>query len=141
MRLLSQPQVRLKEILQYNLKSVRTHLLREDFRRFWEYTSPEWAAKFIDAWCTRTMRSRIGPMKKIARSLRRHRHLILNWFRARGAISSGVVEGFNGKAKLTRHVFKVPVSDPTPDDCLKTLFSHPPERNDQQSLCQIPKTS
>ncbi len=63
--------------------------------------SPEWAMKFLDAWCTRTMRSRIGPMKKIARSLRRHRHLILNWFRARGTISSGVVEGFNGKAKLT----------------------------------------
>ncbi|MBM4011816.1 MAG: ISL3 family transposase [Planctomycetes bacterium] len=94
-------EVRLKEILQYNLKSVRAHLLREDFQRFWEYTSPEWAMKFLDAWCTRTMRSRIVPMKKIARSLRRHRHLILNWFRARGTISSGVVEGFNGKAKLT----------------------------------------
>jgi transposase len=47
------------------------------------------------------MRSRIGPMKKIGRSLRRHRHLILNWCRARGTISAGVVEGFNGKAKLT----------------------------------------
>lgn len=57
--------------------------------------------KFLDAWCTRTMRSRLGPMKKIAKSLRCHRHLILNWFRARGTISSGVVEGFNGKAKLT----------------------------------------
>jgi transposase len=40
-------------------------------------------------------------MKKVAKSLRRHRHLILNWFRARGTISSGVVEGFNGKVKLT----------------------------------------
>jgi len=33
--------------------------------------------------------------------LRRHRHLILNWFRAKGLISSGTVEGLNGKAKLT----------------------------------------
>ena len=57
--------------------------------------------KFLDAWCTRTMRSRIGPMKKIARSLRRHRHLIINRFRARGTISSAAVEGLNGKAKLT----------------------------------------
>lgn len=94
-------EVSLKELLQYNLKSVRAHLLREDFQRFWECTRPEWAMRFLDAWCTRTMRSRIGRMKKIARSLRRHRHLILNWFRARGTISSGVVEGFNGKAKLT----------------------------------------
>ncbi len=42
-------EVRLKEILQHNLKSVRAHLLREDFQQFWEYTSPEWAMKFLDA--------------------------------------------------------------------------------------------
>ena len=35
------------------------------------------------------------------KSLRRHRHLILNWFRAKGTISSGVVEGLNGVVKLT----------------------------------------
>jgi transposase len=41
------------------------------------------------------------PLKKVARMLRNHRELILNWFRARGAISSAAVEGFNNKAKLT----------------------------------------
>ena len=40
-------------------------------------------------------------MKKVARSLRKHRVLLLNWFRAKGTISAGVVEGFNNKAKLT----------------------------------------
>jgi Transposase len=47
------------------------------------------------------MRSRIEPMKKIARSLRQHRELILNYFRAQKLISSGVVEGLNNKAKVT----------------------------------------
>jgi transposase len=47
------------------------------------------------------MRSRIEPMKKIARSLRQHRQLILNYFRAQKMISSGVVEGLNNKAKIT----------------------------------------
>jgi hypothetical protein len=28
--------------------------------------------------------------------LRRHRELILNWFRARGQLSAGAVEGLNG---------------------------------------------
>ena len=32
--------------------------------------------------------------------LRSHRALILNWFRAKGRISSGIVEGFNGKARV-----------------------------------------
>jgi transposase len=40
-------------------------------------------------------------MKKVARSLRRHKSLILNWFLALGGIVSGVVEGLYGKAKLT----------------------------------------
>ena len=92
---------RLAELLQYNLKSVRAHLLREEFQRFWGYATPAWAGKFLESWCTRALRSRLAPMKKVVRSLRRHRPLILNWFLALGGISAGVVEGFNGKAKLT----------------------------------------
>ena len=93
--------VKLSELLQYNLQSVRSRLMREDFQRFWEYCYPACAAKFLDEWCTRTMRSKIEPMKKVAKTLRRHRELILNWFRAEGAISAGIVEGLNNKAKLT----------------------------------------
>ena len=93
--------VKLKELLQYNLQSVKAHLLREDFQRFWEYDSPTWAGKFLDEWCTRAMRTRLDPMKKVARSLRKHRELILNWFKANGQLSAGTVEGFNNKAKLT----------------------------------------
>jgi transposase len=92
---------RLAELLRYNLRSVRAYLLKEDFQAFWEYRSPYWAGEFLDRWCTRVMRSRLEPMKKVARTLRNHRPLILNWFRARGAISAGTVEGFNNKAKLT----------------------------------------
>ncbi len=93
--------VKLAELLRYNLKSVRSYLLREDFQRFWEYTSAGWAEKFLDQWCTRTLRTRIEPMKKVVGSLCEHWDLILNWFRARGSISAGAVEGLNNKAKLT----------------------------------------
>jgi transposase len=92
--------LKLREILRYNLKSVRSHLMKEDFQRFWEYTSATWAGKFLDQWCTRTMRSKLEPMKKVARMLRSKKDLILNWFRAEGKLSSGVVEGFNNKLKL-----------------------------------------
>jgi transposase len=40
-------------------------------------------------------------MKKVARMLRKHQSLVLNWFKADGAVSGGMVEGFNLKAKLT----------------------------------------
>jgi transposase len=92
---------RLRDLLRYNLRTVRAYLLKEAFQQLWDYNSPTWAGKFLDEWCRQVMRSRIEPMKKIARSLREHRELILNYFRAQKLLSSGVVEGLNNKAKVT----------------------------------------
>ena len=36
----------------------------------------------------------------MAKTLRNKRELLLNWFRADGKLSSGIVEGFNNKLKL-----------------------------------------
>jgi len=91
---------KLSDLMRYNLKTVRSYLLKEDFQFFWEYISPHWAGRFLDHWCKQAMRSRIDPMKKVARIIRNHRELLLNWFRAKKAISSGTIEGFNNKLKL-----------------------------------------
>ena len=93
--------VSLRQLLQYNLRTVRSYLLKEEFQLFWGYTSAFWAGRFLDRWCTRVMRSRIEPLKKVVKTLRGHRELILNWFHAKKAFSSGVVEGLNAKAKVT----------------------------------------
>ena len=99
--LTAKQQHRLRDLLRYNLQTVRAYLLKEDFQQFWKYNSPTWAGMFLDFWCYQTMRSRIEPMKKIARTLRTHRALLLNYFKARKEFSSGVVEGLNNKAKVT----------------------------------------
>jgi len=93
--------VRLSEIVKINLSAVKAYLMREDFQRFWEYKYPACAEKFLENWVTRTLQSNLDPMKKVAKMLRRHKQLILNWFVAQGRLSSGTVEGFNLKAKLT----------------------------------------
>ena len=96
---------RLRELLSINLTTVKAYLFKEAFDKLWSYTSPAWAAKFLDGWCADVMRHRSLPnLKKLAKTLRAHRDLILNYFRAKqgghGAFSSGAVEGFNNKAKL-----------------------------------------
>lgn len=93
--------VKLKDVLRYNLQSVRAYLLKEEFQQFWEYESAIWAGKFLDGWCTRAMRSRIDPIKRFVKTVRSHRELLLNYFRAKKEFSSGVVEGLNNKAKVT----------------------------------------
>ena len=93
--------IKLRDVLRYNLKSVRAYLFKEYFQQFWDYDSPAWAGKFLDQWCREVMRSRIDPLKKFARTVRNHRELLLNYFRARKEFSSGVIEGLNNKAKVT----------------------------------------
>mgnify|MGYP000247598275 FL=1 len=93
--------LKLAELLTMNLRTVKAYLLKEDFQRFWEYTHAAWAEKFLKRWCFRTMRSKIEPMKDIAKMLRRHQELILNWFRAQKQFNNGIVEGLNLKWNLT----------------------------------------
>lgn len=82
------------------LATGRAWELKETFSHFWTYKSVFWAQAFLDYWCFRALRSRLEPMQKVARMLRAHEPLILNWFRAKGEISAGAVEGLNNKLRV-----------------------------------------
>ena len=64
------------------------------------YVSPYWAGQFLDRWCTRTMRSRLDPMKEVARMVALAPRPVSELVPSPGQFSSGVVEGFNGKARV-----------------------------------------
>ena len=91
---------KLNALLASKLSTGRAWELKEVFAHFWKYKSVIWAGAFLDYWCERAMRSRLEPMKKVARMLRAHEELLLNWFRAKGEISSGAVEGLNNKIRV-----------------------------------------
>lgn len=93
--------IKLKELLACNLKTIRAYLLKEEFQFFWEYRSVAWAEKFLTQWCTKAMRSRLEPMQRIARMLREHQLLLMNWFEAREQVSLGAVEGLNNRLKAS----------------------------------------
>ncbi len=96
-RLTEKQEPKLAERVKLNL---RTYLLKEDVQQFWGCRSPTRARKFLNRWCRRAMRSRLAPLKKVAKMLRSHRPLVLNWFRTGRTYSSGAVEGMNNKAEL-----------------------------------------
>jgi transposase len=91
---------RLNALLASKLATARAWELKETFSHFWRYKSVIWAGAFLDYWCYRAMRSRLEPMRKVARILRAHEELLLNWFRAKGGISTGAVEGLNNKIRV-----------------------------------------
>jgi transposase len=91
---------KLNALLASKLATARAWELKEAFGYFWHYKSVIWASAFLDYWCERALRSRLEPMKKVARMLRSHEELLLNWFRAKGEISTGTVEGLNNKIRV-----------------------------------------
>ena len=91
---------RLWGLLDSRLATGRAWMLKEAFQDFWHYRSVIGAGAFLDVWCSRALRSRIEPMKKVAQMLRTHEELLLNWFRAKGEISAGAVEGLNNKIRV-----------------------------------------
>lgn len=99
-RIRGQAKRKLHGLLRSKLATGRAWMLKETFQDFWRYRSLTWAATFLDVWCERALRSRIEPMRKVARMLRSHEELILNWFRAKGEISNGPVEGLNNKIRV-----------------------------------------
>ena len=64
--------VKLADLVRFNLQTVRAYLLKESFQHFWDYRSTGWAIAFLDRWCAQVMRSRSEPMKKIAKTLPAH---------------------------------------------------------------------
>ncbi len=92
---------RLQTLLASKLATARAWELKEAFRHFWHYRSVLWAEAFLDYWCYRAMRSRLEPMKRVARMLRTHEELLLNWFRAKGEISSGGPQQQNSSGDQT----------------------------------------
>ena len=91
---------RLYGLLQSKLATGRAWMLKETFQDFWRYRSLTWASAFLEVWTVRALRSRLEPMKKVARMLRSHEKLLMNWFKAKGEISSGAVEGLNNKIRV-----------------------------------------
>ncbi|MGA2147008.1 MAG: transposase [Bryobacteraceae bacterium] len=78
---------KLQALLASQLATARAWDRKETFGYLWHYRSVVWAGAFLDYWCQRAMRSRLEPMKRVARMLRAHEKLLLNWFRTKGEIS------------------------------------------------------
>lgn len=93
--------LRLTELLEWNLKSVRAYLLKESFRELWSCRSRQAAERFLRQWCWMATHSRLTPLRDFAYMVRRHIDGILAWFEER--VSNGIAEALNNSAKAISH--------------------------------------
>lgn len=99
-RVLGKARQKIKALLASKADTGKAWQLKETFAHFWSYKSVAWASAFLDYWCEEAELSGLEPMQKMARMLQNHQPLIMNWFRAKGEVSSGAVEGLNNKIRV-----------------------------------------
>lgn len=84
------------EILKFShLLAARAWALQETLRNLWLYKSETWAAKPFKRWYIWAIRSRLEPVKKVARMLKSRLPNILTYCKSR--LTNGPIEGLNNK--------------------------------------------
>ena len=85
-----------------NRRLFRAYELREDFEELWRLTSEGEAQEFLQKWTRAALLSRIEPLRRFAKTMRKHAKHILGFFRQNG-VTSSLSEGLNNKIKLVIH--------------------------------------
>jgi transposase len=90
-----------QELRESNLKTARARAIADTFRHFWSYTYLASARKFFDQWYGWAIRSRLEPIKKVARMLKKRLDNILTYLKHR--ITNAAAEGLNAKIQWIKY--------------------------------------
>jgi transposase len=74
---------RFDEIKELNLETSRAWAIKEVFRNFWLCGTAKKAGRYFGQWYSWAIRSRLEPVKKVARMCKRHLTNILTFFEHR----------------------------------------------------------
>lgn len=83
-----------------DLKVSRAWAIKELFRDFWDYRTRGWGRRHFDKWYSWAIRSRLNPIKKVARMLKRHLANLLNYFEH--PITNAASEGMNSRIQTVK---------------------------------------
>lgn len=86
---------RFETLKDQNLKTSRAWAIKETLRDLWEYAYPGAAKRFFKQWFGWARRSKLQPIKKLAKTLRDHLDNIVTY--CKHQITNGVSEGLNSK--------------------------------------------
>ena len=78
-----------------DLKTARAWAIKENLRRLWSFSVEGWARRFFSQWSSWAMRSRLEPIKTVARMIDRRLDNIIA--HCRHQLTNAVVEGLNSK--------------------------------------------
>jgi len=84
-----------------NRRIYRAWCLKDEFERFWNYNA-RWAAeRFLKAWMTAVLRSRLAPMKRFVGTLRNHYEGVVAFIDT--GLTNAAAEGLNRIVKIVKN--------------------------------------
>ena len=90
------------EIRKMKLKTSRAWAIKESLRHFWHYRYPKNAEKYFKRWYFWATHSRLKPIIKAAKTLKRYLPNILTYFKH--PITNAVTEGLNSKIQTVKQM-------------------------------------
>jgi len=90
----------LDALTRLNLKTARAYRIRLAFQEIFDQPSHDWGELILDRWYSWAIRSRLEPIKKVARTVKRYRDGILRWFDSK--IANGLIEGINSLVQAAK---------------------------------------
>ena len=90
----------LDALTRLNLKTARAYRIRLAFQEIFDQPSYDWAELILNRWYNWAIRSRLEPIKKVARTVKRYRDGILRWFDSK--IANGLIEGINSLVQAAK---------------------------------------
>lgn len=84
-----------------NNRIYRAWLLKDEFEHFWGYSYTGSAESFLKKWSTRALKSRLKPLRKFVKTLKRHEKYILPFIETHLTNAKG--EGINRILKIVKN--------------------------------------
>ena len=92
--------MRFKMLRESTLKTARAWAIKEMAMSLWHYVSKTWAQKGWEQWLSWAVRSRLKPIKEVAKTIKEHLWGILNAIVLK--VSNGPAEGLNSRIKTIK---------------------------------------
>ena len=88
----------LNRLFQLNRRVFKAYLLKESLERLWSYRYEGAMLNYLQKWMDQLKWQRLSPFEKLADTLLKHLHGILNYCRTK--VRFGVVEAVNGNIRM-----------------------------------------
>ncbi len=91
----------LNELRKSNRRIHRAWILKDEFNQFWDYKTPWGARRFLKRWSTAALKSRLEPLRKFIKTLRKHTENILTFIDSR--LTNATAEGINRIIRMVKN--------------------------------------